>query len=122
MCLVTACAWFIPRISETAGGVLPLLAAVLVAGGAGVTASAIELSGAVAGGIVMTGHMLFQTACRAVYAWVYPLEVIRGGRMYHSPGWPQAMAEAMVVIVLTFIVGAIVGYLAARCRPGKRNI
>lgn len=122
MCAVTACAWFIPRLSETAGSVIPLFTAVLAAAGAGVTAGSIKLNTAVAGGLVMTGHMLFQSACRAVYQRVYPLAVIRGGHLSHSPGWQGAMAEVMLVVVLTFILGAAAGFLAARFWPSKRKV
>ncbi len=119
MCLVTACAWFVPALAGNPGGMLPMLAGVLLAAGAGLTAAPMGLSGALAGGLVVTVHMLYQTACRALYQRMYPLAAIRGDPWARHPGWTGALAEALVVLVLTFALGAAVGYLAARCRPHK---
>lgn len=121
MCALAVCAWFAPGLTESSRGAIRSATALLAAVGAGLTAVPMGLSGALAGGLAVTLHTLFQAGCQTVHQSMFPLTVARDRGWMYSPRWIDALVEALVIVVITFSLGAVVGYLAGlfQSRRGK---
>jgi len=119
MFAATACVLFAPGLAGASGGIARAAATVLVAGAAGLTAASMRLDGALAGGITGAAHVLLLSLGQAGYQALCPQAVVRGDYWTRRPVWTHALAEAMVVLILTFIIGAVVGYLAALLLPKR---